>query len=126
MKTKKKIKKTQNYTRALIGFAVFCFLILPFVAEAEVSVKSLITKASGLVADIIILLMMVAVVVFIWGVVRFIAAGGSSEKIKTAKGLIIWGLVGLFVLFSFLGIIKILQNTVFEDEPSPSPIQTVT
>ena len=57
------------------------------------------------------LLMVAAFVVFLWGIVKFITSGGDEEKKKSAKSLIIYGLIGLFVMIAVWGIIKLVQGT---------------
>jgi hypothetical protein len=89
----------------------------PLLVSAEVSIKRIFEKGTDIVDIAINFFVVLAAAVFIWGIVKFIAAAGNSEKLKEAKHLIIWGLVGIFVLLSFMGIIEILQNTIFDGAP---------
>jgi len=59
---------------------------------------------------IIPLLGVIAFLVFVWGVARFIKSAGSEKEIKDSKNLLIWGVIGLFVLFAIWGIIAFLSN----------------
>jgi len=59
----------------------------------------------------IILLFAVATIVFVWGLVQFIANSESDEGRKTGKRKIVWGLVGIFIMVAALGIIKVVLNT---------------
>src|SRR3989338_4129162 len=52
-------------------------------------------------------------IIFLWGLARFIWAGGDEEKIKSGKSLMFWGIVGLFVMVSVWGIINILYGSFF-------------
>lgn len=52
----------------------------------------------------------VAFFVFVWGIARFIKSAGSEKEIKDSKNLIIWGVVGLFVLVTIWGIISFLKG----------------
>jgi heme/copper-type cytochrome/quinol oxidase subunit 2 len=52
----------------------------------------------------------VAFLVFVWGVARFIRSAGSEKEIKDSKNLIIWGIIGLFVLITIWGIITFLRG----------------
>ena len=64
--------------------------------------------------------MIVATVVFLWGVIRFITAGGDEDKIREGRSLIIWGLIGLFVMVAVWGIVEILGQTLgIEEETIP-------
>lgn len=75
------------------------------------SVKDLANKfISQVVNPLIAVLFGIAMIVFIWGVVEFIAKAGSEEARTTGKQHIIWGLVGLAIMISVFGIIEILKN----------------
>ncbi len=52
-----------------------------------------------------------SVVVFIWGVVKYIYKGDSEGERKKGRELMFWGIIGLFVLFGIWGILEILANT---------------
>ncbi len=54
----------------------------------------------------------IAFLYFLYGVLRFILDMNDPEKKNTGKGHLLWGLVGLFIIFSVGGILVILNNTV--------------
>ncbi len=60
---------------------------------------------------IIPLIFAAALVFFLWGVMKFIAAADPVKK-QEGKKFIIAGLIGLFVMTSLWGIIKIVGNTL--------------
>lgn len=60
---------------------------------------------------IILLLAAVAFVVFLWGVFEFIAHAGDETKRKEGKSAILWGLVGLVIIFGAYGVINIALGT---------------
>ncbi|MBU1178825.1 hypothetical protein KKB69_00580 [Patescibacteria group bacterium] len=99
---------------------LFCLLIFPAIVFAEATVKGIIGEGVNIVKAVIEFFWLLAFAVFIWGIIKFIAAAGNPEKRKTAKDLLIYGLLGVFVMLSFIGIIKILQNTIFEGDTSTS------
>jgi len=57
------------------------------------------------------LLFVIVTIIFMYGVMNYVWHGG--DKTKRAEGLqyIIWGLVGLFVMFSVWGLVNILSAT---------------
>ena len=94
-------------------------LILPnitFAAACDIAgtqnLKSLITKlTSCFLTPIAYLLVSTSIVLFVFGVFKFMSAG-ESEKIKyEGKEYIFWGIVGIFVMVSMWGLVNILQNT---------------
>ena len=59
----------------------------------------------------VLLLMAGAVLLFVWGVVIFIA-NANDEKARTeGKQRMVWGIVGLFIIVSMWGIVALLQST---------------
>lgn len=60
---------------------------------------------------IILLLAASAFVVFLWGVFEFIAHAGDEAKRSEGKSAILWGLVGLVIIFGAYGIINLALGT---------------
>jgi len=53
----------------------------------------------------------VSLVVFLWGIVEFIAKFDSEEVKERGKRNMLWGLVGMFIMFSVFGIIRLILGT---------------
>lgn len=66
------------------------------------------------VARLGVLFLAIALVVFFFGIVRFILAqqAGDSGKANTSKMFILWSLIALFAAFSVYGIIKFAQGSL--------------
>ena len=73
------------------------------------TIKNLIASVGDMLNMLIPVLIALALVVFFFGLVKYIMSG----KAKGAKDIMIAGLLGLFVMVSVWGIIKIAQNTIF-------------
>lgn len=84
---------------------------LPLITMAATDIEDIIDKIGGIFEAIVPILMIVAFAIFLWGVVKFIFAGGDEEKRKTAKHYIVYGLIGLFVMIAVWGIIRIVLST---------------
>ncbi len=65
-----------------------------------------------LARSVVPVLFALAFVVFLWGVVQFIM--NSADEAERAKGkqFMLWGIIGLFVMFSVWGLVSIIQKTV--------------
>lgn len=69
-------------------------------------------KVEGAIIDpIITLIALAAFVVFVWGVVDFIRGAGNDEKRAIGQQHMIWGLIGLAIIFGARAIIAILAST---------------
>lgn len=64
-----------------------------------------------IIVAIIPLIFAIALVVFLWGVFKFMSASDVKSKQEGQK-VIWWGILGLFVMVSVWGIIKILGTTL--------------
>lgn len=58
------------------------------------------------------LLLGLAVVYFLYGVVRFIVDYGNEATRAEGKKHMIWGIVGLAIMISVYGIINLISNTI--------------
>lgn len=55
----------------------------------------------------------VAIIVFLWGVFKFIRDAGDEKARTEGKKLIFWGLFGLFVMLCVWAFVEILAGTFF-------------
>jgi len=69
-----------------------------------------ITLFTNIGLRVIPFLGVVSFLVFILGVVKFIKAAGSEKEIGDSKKLIIWGIIGLFILATIWGIISFAKG----------------
>src|SRR5438067_8602347 len=67
-----------------------------------------------IIRPLIFFLFALALLYFIWGVVRFISglSKGSQDGIKNGRKHLIWGILGLAVMISAFGIMNFIFNTV--------------
>jgi hypothetical protein len=60
----------------------------------------------------ITLLVLAAFVVFLWGMVEFIRNGDSDEKRLIGQRHMVWGIIGLVIIFGAKALVEIIKNTV--------------
>lgn len=75
-----------------------------------------------IINPIILLLAAAAFVAFLWGVFEFIAHAGDSTKREEGRKAILWGIVGLVIIFGAYSIINVALGTFGIDKISPSSI----
>lgn len=98
-----------------LGYISAAFL-MPLFAFAQVQATNVSTLGQGLIGLInnvaVPLLFALAFIVFIWGVFQYFIAGGhDEEKRETGKSLMLWGIIGFFVMVSVWGLVNILRGT---------------
>ncbi|MFA6503067.1 MAG: hypothetical protein WCT45_02325 [Candidatus Paceibacterota bacterium] len=55
----------------------------------------------------------IAFIVFVWGAFQTFIVGAGSEEVKDkGKNLMLWGLIGFFVMVSVWGLVNILTGSV--------------
>ena len=88
------------------------FTIGSSVAYAQGPIENSIANLSQIAEQLVPLLMTLAIVMFFWGIVKFIANMGDEEARKGGKQLMIWGMVAIFVMVSFWSIIGYFQESL--------------
>src|SRR3990167_1349323 len=105
----------QYFMRArTVGFSALALLAisLPFIVLAQgVTVESTLNRVLGILNGVIFLFITVAIVVFFWGLIQYLANIGGEDAAKKGIQLMLWGVIALFVMVSVWGIIRLLQNT---------------
>lgn len=79
---------------------------------------NLFSIVMDILSRVVIMLIAFAVIFFLYGILKYITAGDDEEKRTKMKNVMIYGIIGLFVMVSFWGIVNILINT-FELDTSP-------
>lgn len=71
----------------------------------------LVQLQTAIIDPIITLLALAAFVVFVWGVVEFVRGANNQEKRATGQRHIIWGLIGLVIIFGAKAIVALIGAT---------------
>lgn len=53
-----------------------------------------------------------ALVIFLWGIFKFIKNGGDEKAREEGKQIMLWGVIGLFVMLCVWGFVAILAHTL--------------
>lgn len=100
--------------------------LMPFLAFAQFDIQTnLIEPLRTAVDSLVPLLMTLALVAFIWGLVQFIFSAGDEAKRKSGKGIMIWGVIALFVMASVWGLTSAIGGALgldSGDAPSASDL----
>jgi len=63
---------------------------------------------------------------FIWGLAKFIAHSGNEKSVAQGKHFMIWGIIVLFVMVSVWGIIGLMQTMTGANPATAAPTPPVT
>ena len=107
----------QNHMKKVIALAsgTLAALALPLVSFA--AINNLSDAGSFVINTInnvlVPVLFAIAFIVFLWGVFKTFIIGANSEEVKEeGKSLMLYGLIGFFVMVSIWGLVNILTGTV--------------
>jgi hypothetical protein len=90
-------------------------LALPLTSFAALgNISELVTDIGNIVNQIIPILFAVALLVFFYGLVKYIF--GAEHNKDSAKKTMIWGVVALFVMASVWGLVRFIGEAVGVDQ----------
>ncbi len=79
-------------------------------AQSFTYVSGGLAQVVALLGQVAPLLAGIALIAFIWNVIKFMRAGKEGTQ-SDAKGGVLWSLIALFVFVSVWGFVKMLQDT---------------
>ena len=92
--------------------------LLPLVVSAQPApgqVEGLIDQVKATFTLVITALFVIATVLFIWGVIKYIVKSDDEKARAQAKQLMLWGIVGLAVITAVWGVVNIIITYFFGD-----------
>lgn len=86
---------------------------LPLIGFAQVAnnIRQLGGDVSNIFQGVVAVLIGLAVVVFLWGLFKYITESNNESKRQDAKNYMIYGVVAIFIMISVWGLVEILANT---------------
>src|SRR3989344_5565919 len=125
MNTQQKRNKNQYQGLSLISRRVLDIApalligLLPSIAFAT-SFKDVVGKIIGVFNTIIPAIIGIGVFLIIFGIFRYINAGDDPKKLAEGGKLVLWGVIGVFIMLSIWGLVALILNTVFTPEDRAS------
>ncbi len=81
-----------------------------FVGQGGQNSSGIIGVLNSIVVPVIITF---AFLVFIWGVIKYFFINGDNEEQRAeGRSFILWGLLGLVLIFAIWGVVRILLSTL--------------
>lgn len=93
---------------------------LPLVTNAVVSTTGLggvLIDIANIITNLTPVVVALALLYFFWGLAKYILNAGDEEKKAEGRGIMIWGIISLFVIVSVWGIVGILNDTFTGGQP---------
>ena len=98
----------------LLSISSLLLGLIPLTSGAQgfTNIDNLVTVAVQIIFLVIGIVFTIAVVVFGWGIVKYLTAAGDATKLKDARGFLWWGVIGIFVLAAIAGLIIFLGQAL--------------
>lgn len=107
-----------NSTKLIPRAIIVVTLLLPIVTfAAPANLDELVKLVVGYMLQAIPIIVLLIFLFFVYGIADFIRKSGKGDDIAEAKKRIVWGVVALFVTFSFWGIVQLLTSDFFGEKP---------
>ena len=102
---------------AFISVSLFAVPMIAF-AQTLGPLRQLIAAVGGIVAALVPILITLALVVFFFGLVKYLWGSNGEQDHKQGRSLMIWGLIALFVMVSVWGIIRLVGSALNVNQES--------
>ena len=99
-----------NIKKIIISFVglvpVFCLAI-----STPTSIADFVKSINCLALDVVPVIVLLAFIIFITGLVGYVGSGDNEEKRDQGRNVMIYGMIGFFVMVSIWGILGIVTNS---------------
>ena len=101
---------------AMLGGALMPALVF---AQGKITTfEGLVNKFISIIKYVVPLIFAIALVAFLWGVFQYFFSG--AEKKEEAKDFLLYGIIGLFIMVSVWGLVRILTGTFLLENAPPN------
>ncbi|MAG12741.1 hypothetical protein CL630_02940 [bacterium] len=101
-----------NIIKKIVYTTPFLFFpIVTFALSKPENLIQLIDRFVEILGALIPFLFGIALIGFLWGVAQFVLNADSEDKRRDGKQIMIWGIIGLFVMISVWGLVAVIGGT---------------
>lgn len=97
-------------TLEIIFVAVFTPL---FVHAQPANLKAFMLKIVEFINLFIPIIFGITLLAFLWGAAQIILNKGNAEQISRGRVMLVWGIIGIFVMVSVWGFVNVIKSTFF-------------
>jgi len=98
--------------------------LAPALAFAQ-TINDIVGTIGGIIQAITPIVVALALLYFFWGLAKYILAAGDEGSKQEGKGIMIWGIIALFVMVAVWGLVQVLVETFGVEEGGTQEVPTV-
>ena len=102
--------------RQAVSVFLVCFAFTATIRSAyaqDPTIKGIFARITRIVGGVIPFLVLLATVVFLWGILKYITAGDDENQLEEARNIILWGIIALAAMVAVWGLVNLLLNAIF-------------
>lgn len=82
-------------------------------SSTDATVNSVVEKiVENIVLPAVTFIFALAILLFIWGLIGFFTGSEDTKKREEGRQHILWGTIGIAIMISVYGIVRLVANTV--------------
>ena len=94
---------------SILGASAVAFLPLAALAQSSTQVGVILVQVRDVLNLVMPIVLGLGVIYFIWGVIQYVTAK-DEEKKKEGRGIMIMGIIGIFVIASVWGLVALIAG----------------
>ncbi len=94
-------------------------LIVPLIVNAQGSLFDFFGTILDLLNLLAVIVIALAVLYFFWGLSKYVLKASDENAKEEGRGIMIWGIIAIFVMVSVWGLIQLLQSTFDVKDGNP-------
>lgn len=104
--------------KKVISGALYFLPALAFAAEPLNNINLIVQSIGQIVTRMIPIVFALILLYFFWGLAKYVLNSSDEEARKAGRGMMIWGIVALFVAASVWGLTEFIANALGINEVS--------
>lgn len=91
----------------------FLLILVPLTVSAQFGGTGLLIARAGYLINVLTTVAAgAALLVFFWGLVKFILKAGDEKGVEEGRRLMLWGIIALFIMVSVWGLVAFIRNEI--------------
>lgn len=88
--------------------ALFFVILLSLMNEGQITINNIV---EFIFDPAVLLVFSIGFLLFVWGLVEFIANPADTTRKETGQKHMLWGIIGMFIMIAVGGIIALIDDT---------------